>query len=996
MTGTPALRPGGEKSEAVTESIILFAAMSDTVFRAFASTAAAHAENAFWCAAAYGGGEITYGAALAQVKQLAERYGARGWGPGHRVALLLENRPEFILHFLALNAAGASCVPLNPDYRQSEIDYVLDHSEAALVVTLPAHAVRFAGRALVLADAFDPPAAPVITGGSTREPASILPRAFDAAARDSECALLYTSGTTGTPKGCLLSNDYVLAMGQRYLDEGGLCTLRGGTERLLTPLPLFHMNALAFSTTAMILCGGCVIQLDRFHPATWWRTVVETHATVIHYLGVMPAILLGLPPSEHERAHAVRFGYGANVNPRDHAAFEARYGFPLVEGWAMTETGAGALISAKGEPRQVGVRCLGTPPPGLEIRLVDDAGHDVAEGAPGELLVRQEGVNPRKHFFSGYLKDDAATEHAWRGGWFHTGDAMRRGADGNIYFVDRRKNIIRRSGENIAALEVEAALAGHPAIASVAVIAAPDDMRDEEVMACVVPAAGAACDAATAVSIQVWCQQRLAYFKAPGWVLFIDALPVTATNKVQKTKLSDFGANPLAQPQCFDLRANKRREKPAKAAPVKRARSSYDGVVLAVPVTIPYARYSVRSAHWWLARALGELLRQTGIAKDDLDGLAISSFTLAPDSAIGLTQQLGVSPRWLDHIPLGGASGVVALRRAARAVQAGDARYVACVSGDTNHVDSFRLTLANFSQFARDAVYPYGAGGPNASFAFLTQYAMRSQGVTREDFGKLCVAQRANALHFEHALFKKPLTLEQYLDSRPIATPLGLFDCVMPCAGADAFMVMREDDAAALGLKYAHIKGTIERHNAFANDPIQYRAGWALDRDDLYAQAGVGPDDIDCVQAYDDYPVITLMQLEDLGFCAKGKGAAFIRAHTFTHDGSFPLNTSGGQLSAGQAGAAGGFLGMVEGLRQLTGAANGRQALRGEEENQNARPAKNGSHQGSQPDGANRMAPTKASGASAQPAKHVLVSGFGMINYDRGLGSGAAILARAE
>ncbi len=999
--------------------------MSDTVFRAFASTAAAHAENAFWCAAAYGGGEITYGAALAQVKQLAGSYGARGWGPGHRVALLLENRPEFILHYLALNAVGASCVPLNPDYRQSEMDYVLGHSEAALVVTLAQHAARFAGRAAVLANAalaaaFDPPAAPVIAGASTRKPegaaahsvARTAPRAFDtadtedAAARDSECALLYTSGTTGTPKGCLLSNDYVLAMGQRYLDEGGLCALRSGTERLLTPLPLFHMNALAFSTTAMILCGGCVIQLDRFHPATWWRIAAETRATVIHYLGVMPAILLGLPASEHERGHAVRFGYGANVNPKDHAAFEVRYGFPLVEGWAMTETGAGALISAKGEPRHVGVRCLGTPPPGLDIRLVDEAGIDVAQGAPGELLVRQSGANPRKHFFSGYLKDSAATEHAWRGGWFHTGDAMRRDADGNMYFVDRRKNIIRRSGENIAALEVEAALAGHPAIAAVAVIAAPDDMRDEEVMACVVPVSGAARDAATAASIQAWCQQRLAYFKAPGWVLFIDALPVTATNKVQKARLSDFGANPLAHPQCFDLRANKRRVKRAetnapaiasKSAPTARsARQNYDGVVIAAPVTIPYARYSVRSAHWWLARALGELLRQTGIAKDDLDGLAISSFTLAPDSAIGLTQQLGVSPRWLDHIPLGGASAVVALRRAARAVQAGDARYVACVSGDTNHVDSFRLTLANFSQFARDAVYPYGAGGPNASFAFLTQYAMRTQGVTRADFGKLCVAQRANALHFEHALFKKPLTLDEYLNARPVATPLALFDCVMPCAGADAFMVMREEDARALGLKYACIKGTIERHNAFANDPIQYRAGWALDSDDLYAQAGVGPAEIDCVQAYDDYPVITLMQLEDLGFCAKGEGAAFIRANTFTHDGSFPLNTSGGQLSAGQAGAAGGFLGMVEGLRQLTGAAGGlqagRQVRRRKTSLTNQHGVDNGSHQGRQVDDGPIVALTNGSG---DPAQHVLVSGFGMINYDRGLGSGAAILARA-
>jgi acetyl-CoA acetyltransferase len=385
-------------------------------------------------------------------------------------------------------------------------------------------------------------------------------------------------------------------------------------------------------------------------------------------------------------------------------------------------------------------------------------------------------------------------------------------------------------------------------------------------------------------------------------------------------------------------------------------RKPYDGIVLAAPVTVPYVRYSIRAAHWWLARAFRQLLESSSLKKDDIDGLTVSSFTLAPDTAIGLTQHLGVSPRWLDHIPLGGASGVVALRRAARAVQAGDADVVACIAGDTNHVDSFRLTLANFSQFARDAVYPYGAGGPNASFAFLTAYYMQKHGATREDFGKLCVAQRANALRFEHSLFKKPLSLEEYLGARPIAEPLHLFDCVMPCAGAEAFLVLSEVRAKKLKLPYVRLLGTIERHNAFAADPVQMRAGWALDRDDLYKQAGVGPKDMDFVQTYDDYPVISLMQLEDLGFCGKGEGPAFVRKHSFTHDGSFPLNTSGGQLSVGQAGAAGGFLGMVETIRQLTGNADARQVKK---------------------------------------AKLGLVSGFGMINYDRGLGSGAAILGSA-
>ncbi len=334
----------------------------------------------------------------------------------------------------------------------------------------------------------------------------------------------------------------------------------------------------------------------------------------------------------------------------------------------------------------------------------------------------------------------------------------------------------------------------------------------------------------------------------------------------------------------------------------------------------------------------------------------MSSFTLFPDTAVGLTQHFGLSPRWLDHIPMGGASGVVALRRAARAVQAGDAGIVACLAGDTNHVDSFRQNLANFSRFARDAVYPFGAGGPNASFALLTSYYMRQYGIEPRDFGKLCVAQRDNALKFPHALFRKPLTLDEYLNARPIADPLRLFDCVMPCAGAEAFLVLTEDRARSLDLPFARILGTIERHNAFPDDPIQMRGGWALDRDDLFAQAGAGASDMDFAELYDDYPVINVMQLEDLGFCPKGEGADFVRRNAFTIGGTLPLNTSGGQLSVGQAGAAGGYLGLTEAIRQLTG---------------------------------------HALGAQVENARLGLVSGFGMINYDRGLCGGAVILGAA-
>lgn len=385
--------------------------------------------------------------------------------------------------------------------------------------------------------------------------------------------------------------------------------------------------------------------------------------------------------------------------------------------------------------------------------------------------------------------------------------------------------------------------------------------------------------------------------------------------------------------------------------------ASYDGVVLAVPVTVPYVRYSIESAHYWLGRSLKGLLDGAGLQLSDIDGMCVASFSLGPDSAVGLTQHFGVSPRWLDHIPMGGASAVVALRRAARAVQAGDANVVAIITGDTNHVDSFRKTLGQFSRFAQDATYPYGAGGPNASFALLTRHYMNTTGATREDFGKLCIAQRDNALRYPHALMKKPLSMEAYLDARPITEPIHLFDCVMPCAGAESFLVMSEHRARKLGLHFVRILGTIERHNGWPDDAMQSRGGWTLDCDALYEQAGVTAQDMDFLQAYDDYPVINMLQLENLGFCAAGEGPEYVRANTFTVDGSCPLNTCGGQLSAGQAGAAGGTLGMNEAIRQLTG---------------------------------------QAGNTQVRNAHIGMVSGFGMINYDRGLCTAAAILQKGE
>jgi len=471
--------------------------------------------------------------------------------------LLLENRPAYFLHWLALNSLGVSVVPISADLRSAELDYLTGHSEICLAVTL-------ASRARDLADAARRQRREVVI--ITPEQVAQMGRAPFAAPRSApdvqtECGLLYTSGTTGRPKGCVLPNEYYLLAGEWYNRIGGMCSLQPGLERLITPLPMVHMNAMAYSTMAMILAGGCIVPLDRFHPRTWWQSVHDSQATIVHYLGVMPSILMNAAPTPIDDEHGVRFGFGAGVDKQLHAPFEARFGFPLLEAWAMTETGAGAVVIANREPRHVGTACFGRPGPEVEVRIVDDDGNDVGPEMPGELLVHAAGEAPRRGFFREYLKDPEATAQAWVGGWFHTGDVVRADADGSLYFVDRKKNVIRRSGENIAAVEVESVLRQHPLVAQVAVAATPDPVRGDEVLACIVPAQPVASGRAreAADDIATFCLQHLAYYKAPGYVAFVDSLPLTATQKIQRGDLKALARELPGNAGCVDTRHLKRR-----------------------------------------------------------------------------------------------------------------------------------------------------------------------------------------------------------------------------------------------------------------------------------------------------------------------------------------------------------------------------------------------------------------------------------------------------
>jgi len=377
----------------------------------------------------------------------------------------------------------------------------------------------------------------------------------------------------------------------------------------------------------------------------------------------------------------------------------------------------------------------------------------------------------------------------------------------------------------------------------------------------------------------------------------------------------------------------------------------YRGVAIVAPVSGNYTRNTRRTMPWFLGRTLAEMIRRAGIGKADIDGLAVSSYLMAPDNGASLTQYFGLTPRFLIDFPYGGACGIMALKRAARAVQDGDAEIVACLAGDIM-LQGYSINAA-FSTFSRDHVYPNSGGGMNAVFALITRNYMNEFGATREDFGRICIAQRANSLGHPMAQFREPLTMDDYLGARLISEPLGLFDCVPRVSGGEGFLVMSEDRARALGVPYAVIAGAVERHNAYREDPVVNRFGIAEDCGLLFDMAGIGADEVDFVEAYDDYPVMVMLELEALGLARPGEAVSLVRAKDLTVAGDLPLNTSGGMLSLGQAGAGGGFVHVTEAVAQLIHQPMGRQV----------------------------------------PGAEIgLVSCLGTANYDRGLCTAAAIL----
>lgn len=322
-----------------------------------------------------------------------------------------------------------------------------------------------------------------------------------------------------------------------------------------------------------------------------------------------------------------------------------------------------------------------------------------------------------------------------------------------------------------------------------------------------------------------------------------------------------------------------------------------------------------------MAQAVGQALRGAGLAPADVDGLGVASFTLRPDRAIDLAWRLGLRLNWCMQDEMGGASAINLLRQAWLALEAGQADTIVLVSGDHFAGADFAGLVRGYNRSAQEYLSPLGCEGPNPLFAMLTQRQMARTGLRREDYGALCVAQRQWAADNPNAAYRQPMTLAQYLDAPLVAPPLGRLDCVPVVSGASALVLRAKPQGVSVRLIASD-----GRYNDDQQEGDGLQTGIAEFAPALWRRAGVGPEDMDVISVYDDYPAMALAQLCDLGVASGDDLPGFIARRIATR--ALPVNTAGGQLSAGQAGTAGGMHGLVEVSRQLLGQAGPRQ-LRG-------------------------------------------------------------------
>ena len=493
------------------------------------------------------GGEWSYGWLDAESDRVAAGLHALGVRQGENVSLLLPNCITFAVLWFALAKLGAVTAPVNTAFRGAALRDAIDLVQSRLVITdaslnaalaevlpeLPRiNQVVLAGDTEATGNPTTPPPQTGVPACLTYETlrriapdASTLPRPVVGFA--DLCLLLYTSGTTGRSKAAMIPHRFVLGHARLTIEGLGLRP----DDVLYCPYPMYHLDAAVMTLAPALLLRGVAAIGERFSVSRYWDEMRAFRATVFDFMGATLTLLWKQPPSPRDREHAARLGWGVPL-PAWAPEFEARFGCRLVELYGSTEAGV-MIYTPLDQPRREG--SCGRPIGPFEVALQDEDGFTLGPGATGELVIR---AREPSLLMAGYYGMPEASLQAFRNLWFHTGDLLRQDADGYLYFVGRRKDMVRRRGENISAGEVEQVIESHPGVLGCAVYGVPSELTEEDVMACVVLRPGAVL---TARALADWCTGRMARFMVPRYLRFTDHLPKTPTDKVEKFRLQQQG-----------------------------------------------------------------------------------------------------------------------------------------------------------------------------------------------------------------------------------------------------------------------------------------------------------------------------------------------------------------------------------------------------------------------------------------------------------------------
>lgn len=448
---------------------------------------------------------------------------------GDHVAVMLKNRSEFYLTWLALAKLGAAMVPVNINYKEFDAHYIIDHSEAKVVVT----SAEFISLIKVIRQNLKSQTT-IICVDKVDEPEvlSYKDLVLSLSLRNDETTVFpetlvniqYTSGTTGRPKGCMVSHSYWLSLVKQFtLQPPNL----NENDVMLTAQPLYYMDPQWNMLTA-IASGAKLVVLDRFHPSIFTEKIRSYNVTFFYCLGIMPTLLNKVPSSSLDRENKLRYVSCSAIPVELHRELEERWDAPWFETYGMTEAGGVTFALPKDHDRLVGSGSMGPIDRFKEALVLDENETPVLRGQVGELVIRGLGI------MQGYFKDREATNEAFRGGWFHTGDLVRMDENGYLYYVGRKKEMIRRSGENVSAMEVEEVIKLHPKVQYVACVPVPDDIRGEEIKAYVVLKDEETKETVPPEVLIDFCSQKLAYFKVPRYLEYCQKLPLTPSERVAK------------------------------------------------------------------------------------------------------------------------------------------------------------------------------------------------------------------------------------------------------------------------------------------------------------------------------------------------------------------------------------------------------------------------------------------------------------------------------